>query len=354
MNFDKLVAVSTPETNRSLNQYQPEFWSEEVLDQAVAWHVELSADQENPELHKAWYQWYSSCSQNQDAWNKLAAFDQRMSRLSPAGKQAVYHAELKGQQRRALLKGFFAAAVMLPGATWLYRENRRSISAFVTGFTADYVAESGEQRVITLTDGSQMHLNTASRVNVLFDGQRRVIELVHGEIFIKTAKDRRPLSVVTEQGEIQALGTEFQVRLSADETHVALFSGQVALMPKGLEPLLSRQHQTEDKSGVTLLQPGQGTHFDRRSVHGVHPVDRKQLAWQQGMLIVQDWPLDRFCQELSRYLPGKVYCREAASGLRISGSFPLQQPDQLVQSLPHVLPVQVQSIGGFVWILDKA
>src|SRR5690606_29472129 len=79
----------------------------------------------------------------------------------------------------------------------------------------------GEQRVLTLEDGSRISLNTASRVVVKYDSNARHVELKEGEALFEVEKRPDWPFIVTAAGRrIQALGTSFVVR--EDEGRLAV------------------------------------------------------------------------------------------------------------------------------------
>ncbi|NJC94503.1 hypothetical protein EXY05_26740 [Klebsiella pneumoniae] len=82
------------------------------------------------------------------------------------------------------------------------------------GLRADYRTAKGAVSRQQLEDGSLLTLNTQSAADVRFDAHQRTVRLWYGEIAITTAKDaqQRPFRVLTRQGQLTALGTEFTVR----------------------------------------------------------------------------------------------------------------------------------------------
>lgn len=95
-----------------------------------------------------------------------------------------------------------------------------------------YVAQ-GETREITLSDGTQLWLNSGSRVFYpeRFDGRERRIR-IDGEIFADVAKDRRhPFIVSASDVEVRVLGTQFSLKSYAENPNieVALIEGSVAM-----------------------------------------------------------------------------------------------------------------------------
>ncbi len=59
---------------------------------------------------------------------------------------------------------------------------------------ADQRTATGEQRTLTLADGTLINLNTHSAMDVRFDEKRRLIVLQEGEILVETGhNDARPV-----------------------------------------------------------------------------------------------------------------------------------------------------------------
>src|SRR5436190_5985070 len=71
----------------------------------------------------------------------------------------------------------------------------------------------GEQRTITLKDGSRMALNTDTRIVVEPWNETRGVRLERGEAYFEVAKDpKKPFVVVAGKKRIVAIGTAFAVR----------------------------------------------------------------------------------------------------------------------------------------------
>lgn len=122
---------------------------------------------------------------------------------------------------------FAAAAALLVAALVPYLR-----PAVQTEWHEIYVAQ-GETREITLSDGTQLWLNSGSRVFYpeRFDGRERRIR-IDGEIFADVAKDRRhPFVVSASDVEVRVLGTQFSLKSYAENPNieVALIEGSVAM-----------------------------------------------------------------------------------------------------------------------------
>jgi hypothetical protein len=51
----------------------------------------------------------------------------------------------------------------------------------------------------------------------------------------------------------------------------------------------------------------------------------------------------RFLADLARYRPGMIHCAPEVARLRLSGVFPLDDTQRILNMLPNSLPVQVRS-----------
>jgi transmembrane sensor len=108
---------------------------------------------------------------------------------------------------------------MVIGAVlYLNRDN----TAFTTGV--------GEQRMITLQDGSRIYLNSDTRLTVRLDKNRRLVRLAGGEALFDVAKNpSRPFIVDAGEMQVRAVGTEFVVRRDPHELAVTLVEGTVRI-----------------------------------------------------------------------------------------------------------------------------
>lgn len=122
---------------------------------------------------------------------------------------------------------FAAAAALIVAALLPYLR-----PAVQTEWFEAYAA-LGQTREITLPDGTQLWLNSGSRVFYpeRFDGRERRIR-IDGEVFADVTKDRRhPFIVSASDVEVRVLGTQFSLKSYAENPNieVALIEGSVAM-----------------------------------------------------------------------------------------------------------------------------
>jgi len=96
--------------------------------------------------------------------------------------------------------------------------------------TAPLTTAVGEQRAVTLQDGTRVYLNTASRLRVRYDEASACCRARNGRGVIRRRQARElPFSVMAGDCEITALGTSFVVRRDRGRLAVTLVEGKVAV-----------------------------------------------------------------------------------------------------------------------------
>jgi transmembrane sensor len=74
----------------------------------------------------------------------------------------------------------------------------------------DYVSQAGQVRRLALADGTVIHLNSASAIEVRFSDKARMVLLKAGEALFEVAQDTgRPFIVMAGKTSLRALDTVF-------------------------------------------------------------------------------------------------------------------------------------------------
>lgn len=211
--------------------------------------------------------------------------------------------------RRALAAAAALAAAGVVAAIWF---ETRSPSAYVT--------ERGEQRAISLPDGSLVNLNTDTRLAVEYSPKIRRLVLSKGEALFSVTKDpRRPFIVEAGAHRVQATGTRFSVLEEPARTIVTVVEGSVAVS------------RTEGQSSPVRLTAGQQW-ATAHAASGVRSVDaQRAIAWQQWKLYFDDESLGSAVSEFNRYNRQPIVLADPdLSQRKISGVFFANQPDSLL------------------------
>ena len=165
----------------------------------------------------------------------------------------------------------------------------------------------GEQKSLTLADGSVLHLNTNSLVKIDFSEQQRNLTLMRGEAHFEVAHDEsRPFIVKAGHNLVTAIGTAFNVQMmDRGELELLVTDGKVllALADTTEAPAASAQHPLDGKG--LLVNKGEKVVFSDEYTQAKATLSasqvEKDLAWQQGMLVFQGEALEQALKEVSRY-----------------------------------------------------
>lgn len=304
----------------------PDF-SAQVAEQAVHWLMEMQQGSLSPRQQQAWQQWLDAHSEHRRAWEHMQRVNQRLRGVaSPLAHAAL--AGPKSSSRRQALK-----LLLLLGAgsavTWSMREHNP-----LPSLLADYRSPLGERRKVALGAGSQLQLNTASAADV--DVGQRLIRLLEGEILLSTV---HTFEVRTAQGVLKTNAARLNVRQFADRTQVALFEGEVELIAHG--------------RATMSLPVARQLSFSSTAISEARPLDANSGAWAEGMLVAAHMRLGDFLDELGRYRRGQLHCDAKVADLLISGTYPLDDSERILDLLQISLPVKVRRFTRY-WISVEA
>lgn len=296
----------------------------DIAMQAAEWLTTLMDGDATAAQRQAWRAWRDAHPDHDRAWRHIEQVSGNFQELDArASRQAL--AQQPTARRQGLRALVWLAAF---GATGWFAS--RSDTAHT--LLAD-VSTGAMRRQITLADGTALHLNVHTAVNLRYTASGRLLQLVKGEIHVATAQESRtpyrPFLVETTHGRALALGTRYVVRKDDDQTMVAVEQGRVRLTPR-------------DGGAAVIVGAGHSAGMTTGQVLPVRAVVPEAWAWRQGLLLADAMRLRDFIHELSRYRSGFIACDDAVGDLRISGVYPLADTDAVLRSLPDALPVRVQ------------
>lgn len=161
-----------------------------------------------------------------------------------------------------------------------------------------YATSLGGRQIVTMSDGSQVELNTDTVVRIV-PGQRRAT-VERGEAFFHIKHDdHHPFIVTVGDHRVVDLGTEFVVRHEAGQTRIALIEG------------LARVEALGENSSVASkdLKPGDVALASLNKISVERESGAKlanQLAWRRGLLIFDYTTLGEAVAEFNRYNQTKL------------------------------------------------
>ncbi len=255
--------------------------------------------------------------------------------------------------RRIALKPILAiAATVLLAVTVVF------ISPFQAdqrdGIASRYSTRIGEQKTITLEDGSLIALNTGTQLWVeLSDGRRRVV-LERGEAWFDVAADpSRPFTIDLGMRSVSVLGTKFNILKSPGQFTLAVVEGMVAIH-RDEETVSSSAPAAEVATGDRVqlragiqhrIPAGMATEFDASSQQLVawrpSHIDRVG-QWRSGVIRYDEEPLSKVIQELNRYSAKKILIEDSAiMDMEVYAAIRIDRIDMALSVLENSLPVKV-------------
>lgn len=159
-----------------------------------------------------------------------------------------------------------------------------------------YVIPRGKEKTVKLSDGTTVHLNSASTLTYpeKFVGKQRVV-MLQGEAYFDVTKDPdHPFIVQTRFGNVTVLGTAFDVNAynDCDECYTTLVRGKVQF--------------TTPANETVILAPGQQAVVAGMTVRKREVDVNNYISWMNGMYSFRNESLGKIMSTLERWYDIKV------------------------------------------------
>lgn len=187
-----------------------------------------------------------------------------------------------------------------------------------------YRTAIGQEQSVRLADGSLVHLNTDSAIEVAMQRDQRLVRLLKGEARFDVAHNAaRPFIVQAGESSLRAVGTAFNVRLRPELTELTVLEGRVAVRDGG--------------APARTVAAGSGAAI-RGGTVAVTPLEHVQLvqrtAWQSGVIQFDGETLDQAVIEFNRYRRAPIVIGDPQlASIRIGGTFKPGNSEQFVAAL---------------------
>jgi len=360
-----------------------------VQKEAAAWLIKLDGDRApSAEELASLREWLSRSPVHREQLRSFADFWGKMNVLTdltvPLG-----HAERRSSRRfvgrsRIAMPHFaragFVAAVIVIGIAatfWLRPDPLVNSNDF-------YSTAVGQQRSMTLADGSVVILNTNTQIKVDYNNEYRNIRLLQGEAHFTVAKNAlRPFRVYAGNGRVQAVGTAFSVYLRDDSVDVTVTEGEVELASVGIPDvdLLLQQGKSSGSNqspgsiamaddglieALGRIKAGESATFQdavnidvARIIDAIETVEApemaKRLSWREGVLTFAGDPLVVVVDEISRYTTVSIEISDpVVRATRIGGRFPIGETDAMFDALEANFGLRVTRLSHDRVLLSAA
>lgn|GEM_PF-735765 len=356
------VGATSPEGS-SPAQHDPALLK--ALAEASAWIVTLHGPERTAGVESGFQRWLAESPTHRyafehatETWNSTRASVRRSAQVD------VSVPDKRNEQprwRRARAVAALAASLLIGAVGVLIFVQQSGLQTAV-----------GERRTMVLDDGTQVTLNTATRLSVDYDKHRRHVRLEAGEAHFEVARRPAwPFVVTVGDREVTALGTSFLVRRDSVRIAVTLLEGKVrvtsmavaarsssgttttgepvASMPgaatrgqpasrdvgqfQGIQTAARDAERAAEARSITLA-PGERVVFES---HAAPVLDRPELqkltAWQQGLVNIDELTLAQAIEEMNRYSTLQLAVEGPAAEIRVSGVFRITDSENLAQAV---------------------
>lgn len=235
-------------------------------------------------------------------------------------------ASTRTRSRRVSRTLFFAgsgmaAALVVGASVGLWVEHERSASfgpeSLVTG--------ANEVATVTLQDQTVVRLAPGSRLTFYRDDDVREVSLTGRAYFAVASDASRPFRVRLPYGDIEVLGTRFDVESRDADVQVAVVEGAVRVAAHGA--------RLELEAKQVARVPGVGAPEVRR-------VDDpfEVITWLGGFLAFESTPMDQVAEEFGRRFGFRLEIEDGALRRRtLTGWFADQTPRDMIAGICTVL-----------------
>lgn len=293
----------------------------ETKAEAAAWLARLHADDRSEADERAFQAWVRANPENARAFEAVTAVWDLADGLRVAQPQPAFARPLL--RRRSILVGL--GSLIAAGG---------SFTVWQQAFAGVYETGIGEQKRVNLSDGTQVFLDTDTRIRERFSETLRVIELQRGRANFHVKPDaKRPFMVEAANQRVLADRSTFDVRRDGDRLSVVLLQGRATVLAQALPAT----------RGVAL-------HRGQRLIVAVDVAARIDtpnlaplIAWQNGQAIFDGETLAAAAAEMNRYSTVRLGVDDPLVGkLRLSGVYRVGDNEAFARSVSQLLPVLVE------------
>lgn len=326
-------------------QESAEVRNAQIIDEAAEWFVEFSSGDDDARSRRAFDAWLRKSPEHVRAylemlplWQDAAAVDpnrldstdtlvelaKASGSVVPLTPWAADRARRAHRGGRLLMAASVLFACVLTAALVWFQVVQRGT----------YETDVGEQRAVSLPDGSIVEINARSRIRVRFADTRRDVYLLQGQALFKVQKDAaRPFVVHSGATRIRAVGTQFDVNRSQQGTIVTVLEGRVAVISDhAQEEVLS---SSAAPPANVLVSAGEQATVENSAVPLAIPVNVEDAtAWRERRLVFSATPLPVVAEQFNRYNERRLLILDRRlDRFLVNGTFSSTDPASLVRFL---------------------
>lgn len=217
-----------------------------------------------------------------------------------------------------------------------------------------YHTDVGERRVIALSDGSRISMDSDTEVRVHYSERARTLELDRGRARFDVAHDvTRPFTVTAGTETVVAVGTSFNVERLGGTVLVTLIQGHVVIKGAAPSPILRIVEITPKSKPSVSLSAGQELVATADAKPVISQANlQTATAWESGHLIFKDETLAEAVEHVNRYTERPISVDPDIASIRVSGVFNAGDIGSFVSAVTSYFPVQATTNSDSTIILQ--
>ena len=248
-------------------------------------------------------------------WAKMQVEDQSVS--TPVRSLPLY------QQRVWKIAASFA---LLLTAAWVFWQTWQTSSVELATYT--FTAQDSVE-VVTLPDGSQVHLNEHARLSYQddFGEDSRTVQLEGEGYFEVVSNPESPFYVHTNPTTVRVVGTSFNINSLDQTVKVTVNSGKVAF--------------SYQKDTLMLTPDEVGLYTEGEPLQEFINTDPNYLSWKTDILRFDDTPLSQVAQDITRHYEVNIQLEdEVLKELQITSIFQNEPLEAVLEEISALLDIQ--------------
>jgi len=207
------------------------------------------------------------------------------------------------------------------------------------------IETNGPRKEIQLPDSSVVFLNSNSKLEYpkKFEGKTRTLKF-EGEAYFEVKPDKaKPFIIETNNACTQVLGTAFNLRAIPGDTFESV------VVTEGKVQFTQKLNQNKNES-VELI-PGEKAviNIEQSNIKKMLNKDKNFMAWQTGILIFENTPLNKAVLILSEHYNMKFNIEnDKLSKLTINAEYDNFSVEELIEVLKLTLNVKIEKENGVI------
>ncbi len=325
-----------------------------IQEEAARWLLRVRSEEATAEDYRDLERWLAEDARRRDEFERLSSVWASLRKSGSLFEKEIAEAEETWARgvagpvsvssrdwwpTRMAVTAAMLALVALTSVWWVLRAPA----------VAHYETSTGEQRQVTLADGTSVMLNTKTRMAVEFSERTRAVRLDRGEAWFMVAPDgQRPFHVEVGNGIIRDIGTQFIVRALPQQVRVSVVDGLVEVGMVDLQGASMAPAVLHGGEQVSFATDGGLSEIGR-----FDPVT--EGAWKDGTLIFKRRPLGQVLADVARYRREDIrLLDQTLADMPVTAVFKIQDLETSLEMLQEILPIRVRWMTADVIAIDRA